>query len=360
MAVLTVRQLKARDILRLPRVRQRQVDANWPFSEDSHSSTLFEGVRAASPGLIRVSEGAVALVQDELCGYALFRRHDDRFRWDVGMLGAGSPRVDATDEVSGELWAALLEFAIRQAGEQGARRLFATAPDVSVLHDALRQTGFASYTRLFVLEGDSPQPDDAGEVAVRPQHPSDVWSIHQIYSHTTPRPVQYAEALTSDFWKIGTSRIPGQGDTHAGYVADSEEGLGFFCRIETQRKTPLVLSMALGEFERRIVPLTLDSLVAAGLSGSRVKVIVPAYRQEYIREYLERGFWIESERLAMVRHTTVPRIVQPEYQTPVPAAAPGRRRVTGIGGVLQQHSDENELSGRACRFVKRRGVLNKW
>ncbi|MFW6073949.1 MAG: hypothetical protein ACOC9Y_00030 [Chloroflexota bacterium] len=301
---------------------------------------MFEGVGAASPFPIRRIEGLVGLVEEELCAYGLFHRQDERFRWDVGLLAAGSPRVDATSDVTVELWTALLELAIQHAGESGARRLFATTPEDSVLHDVLKATGFAAYTKLYILQGEVPVAAADAMAQVRPQHASDVWSIHQIYNRLTPRPVQFAEALTSDYWKTGEGRFPTRSKSHSGYVADSREGVGFFCRIETQRKVPLVLSMAIGEFEARLVPLTIAALNHKGLVGEVVEVVVPAYCQEFISEFLDEGFWIESERIAMVRHTTVPRVVQAQYQSPVPVAQNAGRRVTGIGSVLNQRSEE--------------------
>ena len=140
------------------------------------------------PGQSAAGTRLVALVDGELCAYMVFRPQASRYRWDVLAVAAGSPRLDATDDVCIELWSALLEYAIKQAGEAGAKRLFATAPDDGAAYESLRATGFEQYAQFMILPGTRPGGPVGLPEGMREQDDSDVWSIHQLYHHVTPRP----------------------------------------------------------------------------------------------------------------------------------------------------------------------------
>ncbi|MEZ4520878.1 MAG: hypothetical protein R3A46_04390, partial [Thermomicrobiales bacterium] len=130
MATLTVRTPSRRDWLNIRRVRQRSVWLAAPWNSHVRSDGASIGLADALGSLLVSNNLLVATVDDELCGVVVFERDDENFRWNLCSLSAGSPRVDATDEVARELWVALLEEAIREAGRAGARRVFAfSAPD---------------------------------------------------------------------------------------------------------------------------------------------------------------------------------------------------------------------------------------
>lgn len=266
---------------------------------------------SALAGVSPASDRLIAEVDGEVCAYALFERGDERFRWYVIEVGAGSPRVDATDEVAIELWVALLEEGIKLAGEAGARRVFAYARPDSSEYAGLQEAGFDAYANYYVIRGRLRVPESQAILSlVRPQHNSDLWSIHQLYNHSTPRGVQFAEALTSDAWALPEAgRLPFSRSSCWGFVVPLEDGIGAACHIITQGKRTYVTYLCDERLEASISSIIAASLAYAGIDRD-VDVIVPGYQQHLLSQFLDEQFVVVDERIGMVKHTTVPAVVE--------------------------------------------------
>lgn len=340
MATLTVRSPKLSDLWRIRRVRQRREDPNFPFSEETTLDLLNEWFLISLPGKVGETEGVVALVDDELCGYAILERDDERFQWKVIALAAGSPRLDANDAVSTELWTAVLEYAVKEAGRAGARRIFGNAAWNSAGGVAMEQAGFAPYMRFQVLRGQIAADRSWDAPLCRLQHESDAWSIHQLYHRVTPRPVQYAEARTSDWWLDGlASSIPGRSGKIVSVVVDELDGLAACCRIHARRRCPLVTVLCSPELSGQVVGLVARALESVDLLSSEVEVVIPDYAQELVAGFLDAGLTIEDRRVALVRHTTTPRVVHPVFEASNIEALAARRGVRGAPNLTSRSPD---------------------
>ncbi len=318
MSTLTVRDFQTRDAVRLRRVGQRRVNLRAPWIARSRFDQVRQRVNTAVVGIGIAAERLVSEVDGEICGYALFDRDDEHFRWYATELGAGSPRVDATGEVAIELWAALLEDGIRRAGEQGVRRIFAFARPESTENHGILSAGFQGYASYLVLRG-----REFGSLAAfeqfRPQHESDLWSIHQLYNHSTPRSVQFAEALTSDSWSVEPGARFRQRNGLAGFVVPEEDGIAAACRVDSRGSRPIVTLLCDDQVSDRMPAFVATSLEEAGIDGA-VDVIVPGYLQHLVRDFVAVGFSVSDERVGLVRHTTAPAIVESTAVTRLPLA----------------------------------------
>lgn len=340
MATLTVRQVTAKDLMTIPRVRQRWEHVAQPGRGHPGRVGFIDRVSLVAPGKLKSTRAFLSLIDDELCGYIVLQRRADDYRWDVIEMAAGSPRLDATANVSVELWIALLECAIKESGAEGARRLFAAAPAGSTAYEAFVRAGFSPYSRYYELQGRLDEPDVPPPGNLREQHDSDVWSIHQLYHRLTPQPVQYAEAMTSDEWLVGErSRIPfsGRSRPHA-TVVDTVDGISAYCRVKHTGGRPLVRVLCVPGFVPHLVALVSATLRGAGLANAEIDLVVPGYAQEYVAPFIDAGLWLEGERDALVRHTTAPMVVHPVLR-PVTEVAEEKRSIRGVPSFPCRASD---------------------
>ena len=88
------------------------------------------------------------------------------------------------------------------------------------------------------------------------------------------------------------------------------------------------------EYRALAVPFVLAAATEAGVDPDcRLRVLVPGYTGELVSGFLESGFVLEHERIAMVRHTTVPVAVQTRL-APIPVEA-GERVPRGVPTYLR-------------------------
>jgi hypothetical protein len=287
---------------------------DMPDAVDPAKPDLANQVLATIPANLRQGRVFVALVDGELCAYVVFRPQAARYRWDILAVAAGSPRLDATDDVCVELWSALLEYAIRQAGEAGAKRLFATTFDDGAAFESLRAAGFEPYARFMVLAGTRPSGPVALPEGMRDQEDSDIWSVHQLYHHVTPRAVQFAEALTSTVWEQPKrnllDRLTGMPPGPRAFVLDTKNGVQAYCAVQVRRGGAMARLMISPEYRAQAVPFVAAAASEAGVGGNcRLRILVPGYQMELVSAFIDAGFELETERTAMVRHTTAPAVV---------------------------------------------------
>lgn len=311
MATLTVRTPSKRDRLKLRQVRQRRVWLAAPWgAHPSIGSTPQPNVSVALAGLASAQNVLIAAVDGEICAFAVFDKGDASYRWNLCWLAAGSPRVDATDEVASELWVALLEEGIRWAGEAGARRLFAFCDLESTEYRSLVEAGFTGYAQYAILRGRFKVGLREG-AHIREQHESDLWSIHQLYNRTTPRSVQFAEALTSDAWATDSrSRIPFRSRKRFGFVVPTEDGIGAACHIDMGSPRPAVTVLCDYHLTHAIPSIVADSLDYASINRD-VDIVLAGYQQELQHPFLTAGFAVSDEVIGAVRHTTATVVQEP-------------------------------------------------
>lgn len=247
----------------------------------------------------------VAISNGRPVGIAEVRIDPANHRWVLTRLAAN--RQQAFDDAwsRDSIWQRLIVYAIRAAGYAQAKRMHAAFPEASTLVPVLKEIGFSQYARESVLLAQQ-LPIDGGGITRR-QEPSDTWSIHQLYHSVTPRPVQYAEALTSNYWE---TRAPSTGVTR-GYVIEDGYEIIAYCRVVSGGGRHVMNVMV-----RPDALDLLDTLVAdvvddlAPARGDEVVVSVPDYLQEYVTRLERLGFQTAGRQLRMVKYTVVPQRLQ--------------------------------------------------
>lgn len=196
---------------------------------------------------------------------------------------------------------ALLEHAVSDAGSRGARRVLARVDVDSPVTAALRAVGFAAYTREQVFRlGDAHAT--AIDSRVRVQQKSDVWSVHQLYLHSTPREVQNAEALTSHAWDVDT-----EGRTQRGWFIANNSDVVAFIRVRTERQFH-VLDVMTTLLDRAVVAPLLGSVMATlrNETSRPVFLLLRGYQAELSSSVIEYIGEPVAEQFLMVKYTTAP------------------------------------------------------
>lgn len=335
MATLAVRTLRARDLPAIQSVRQRTDQLDGPSCRFRSASDLTRQFMAALPVKVQDERGYVATVDGELCGYLLVERQQRMYQWELVGIAAGSPRLDATDDVCIELWTALIELAIQQAGQSGVKRVFASADPGGPAYQSLRSNGFEPYESLFVLTGALPsalaQQHPAG---MRRQLNSDVWSVHQLYHRVTPPAVQFAEALTSNEWDLDSQswwkKATSPNHLPISYVIEDTNGISGYCRVEKRHGRSMITFMLAPHSSAHVTAFLSAAARDAGVGANDVvQIVVPGYAMEHVGELRRSGFPVTWERTRLVKHTTVPIVVRPQL-VPVSSVDERERAMRGV------------------------------
>ena len=340
MATLAVRTLRLRDIPHIGSVRQRVDHLGGPVCAFRSSAVMSSKAISVIPGLANKGKVFVATVDGELCAYLVARREPQSFKWELAEVAAGSPRLDATDSVCIELWSALVEYTVKQAGASGTKRLFASSEDGSPAHDSLRVNGFEAFEDRFILSrqlGDVHDNNAPG--LVRPQQNSDVWLVHQLYHHVTPRAVQFAEAFTSAEWDLPVgswiNRAMTGGNQLSSFVLESGDDVVGHCRIERKNGFALARLMMVPEFASKVGTFLETCAVASGVArDDQLQVDVPGYFLEHLGVLEHSGFTVIWEKTGLVKHTTASVVVRPKLM-PMTAADERERAVRGVPSLYQ-------------------------
>jgi hypothetical protein len=297
-----VRQIGITDIPRLRGLRRAHVSLVFP---DAMHTSQFEDVLAAVPLGRRYSRVFVSGPDDAPRAMVELRPEPEDYRWVVTGLGAQAMNECSSQEEIVDLWSSVLSYAASAAGFDGAKRVHASVPVDGVAFQSLLHAGFSVYSHQSVLLAHGLHLDigDAEDVRVREREPSDTWSIHHLYHLTTPRPVQYAEALTSNHWD---SRRTLSLRTR-GYVIDDRDGLAGYCQVRGRGNHHTVDVMLLpGKLHM------LDALISQTVKLAKINpdepiwVAVPDYHREYSLMFRSLGFQEVGRQASLVRYTMVP------------------------------------------------------
>jgi hypothetical protein len=340
MATLAVRTIRLRDLARLRTVNQRVDRLDSPVGRFEAAPQLASVLLPAIPFRLQDELAFVATIDGELCAYLVAKSDPDHYQWTLSYVAAGSPRLDATDSVCVELWSALIEYSVKQAGASGSKRIFALARRDTPAYESLRSVGFEPYEDRFMLAGSIPDGELFDSLAgVKRQSNSDVWSVHQLYHTVTPRAVQFAEALTSEKWEVKADpwlTLPlVRGTQEASFVLEFGEGVVGHCRIVRRPGRAMVNYMIAPEYADQIAEFIVTSLREAGAgTDDQVQVCVPGYAMDHISRLEEAGFRVFWERAGLVKHTTASVVVRPRL-VPVSGVEERERAVRGVPSLYQ-------------------------
>ncbi len=307
MSAKTVRQIGIIDIPRLRNLRRAHVSLVFP---DAIHPSQFEDMLATMPLGRRYARVFVTGPDESPSAMVELRPEPEDFRWVVTGLGARkTDEQDSAHDVV-DYWRALLTFAVRAAGADGAKRVHASVPLDGPAYESLLQAGFMAYAHQLVMLAEGLEIDctvDAG-MRIREREPSDTWSIHHLYHLTTPRPVQYAEALTSNHWD---SRR-GLNSRTRGFVIDDQDGLAGFCQIGGRGSQVTLELLILPGKLQMLAPLLGQAVKLAKLPpDAPIWIAVPEYHLEYVPVLESLGFSVVGRLASMVRYTMAPACDQP-------------------------------------------------
>lgn len=340
MATLAVRSLRIRDLAQLGSVNEVIDRLDGPLCQFRVPDQLTSRVKAVLPRRANGDRAFAATIDGELCAYLVAHLEPRHFQWELGQIAAGSPRLETTYDVCVELWTALIGYAVKQAGMVGAKRVFASALDDSPAFESLRANGFEPYEDQYVLVQERPWEQTMTMLPhVRPQSDSDVWSVHQLYHHVTPKGVQFAEALTSSEWESKReswfNRAMMGGNQATSYVLDTGEGVAGHCRIERKGGCAIATIMLNPEYAKQVDAFLYTCMSQAGLGKNvRFKVEVPGYFLEHLGVLEKAGFTVSWERCRLVKHTTASVVIRPRL-VPVHAVEERERAVQGVPTLFQ-------------------------
>lgn len=337
---VAVRGARALDAFGLARFDDRS-DLNHPGSTRADGDPVRTVLRDLLPFVRHDRPVFVATSEEDrrLLGFVQFRVVGPDQRWLAESIAADAG-VYAPEPVVAEM----LRHAVTAAGLHGAKRIYAHLEPDSPFQAPFRELGFSPFTRQRILMS-SNVPVMPGSRGVRVQEQADVWAIHQLYMHSTPRDVQYAEALTSHSWDVQAMwRDSGHG-CRGWIIADDHLATGY-ARAVSRRDAHIVDFMLSPERRQdfpRLVSAVFKELSA--LPSRRVYVVVRDYQSEYISYLHELGFAIEEAQEVHIKYTVArmrSSVLSPSFATE-PVKDPAARRVpTFYGGPVDTFSKGEE------------------
>jgi hypothetical protein len=255
-------------------------------------------ISAGLPFLRRDRPTFVATADGQPVGFVRFSPRGPDGRW-VATAIAASTGVYSPEPV----WESLLTHGVRAAGLRGVRRLFARVPVGHPLIDAMRRSGWVSYSREMVFRAERLIQGSRGGHTLRLQEPADTWAIHQLYAHSVPRQIQEIEALTSHVWHMEQPRRLKRGVRQTGWLMEEGGDLAAYARYTRGPKAGMIDAVvAPGEGER--FGALLDGVIATPNRPRPVYCALRAYLLDLRGELTGRGFVEVGEQELLIRYTT--------------------------------------------------------
>jgi hypothetical protein len=295
-----MRQIGITDLPRLRRIRGSRISLVVP-EEVCHGH--LDDVKAAFPLGRRFARAFIAESDDAVGVVVELRPEPEDFRWILTSMGAWNQHGEDLPEEVSTLWSELLGYAAHVAGRAGAKRVHASVPIDSQAQRTLSRAGFSVYGHQTVLLAHELHLANDKDASVRERDPSDAWSIHHLYHVTTPRPVQYAEALSSNHWD---ARRTLSAQTR-GFVLDGQGELAGYCQI-MNRGHCYALEILMAPDQLGALPSLAGRAIRQSHANdqSEVWITVPDYRREYLPMLESMGFREVARQALMVRYTMVP------------------------------------------------------
>lgn len=285
-------------------------------------------VRSAAQGMLPVFGSVTTLVLVEggvPHAFVQGRPGRDGLTWDVLYLAYGRKDRIGSGARRDAHWSALLDALTRRAGERRATRLFARVADNADAIIALRDAGYMTYGRetLYVAPYHKEARTAGAEPVLRRQQRGDTWAIHQLYTLTTPKAMQFAEARTSGYWDL-----PRRGTARAGFWVGEAHEITAYARTFSGDHTHVIDVLFRPEEGAEALAAFVRAVLAALSAGEGDLVYVRAHgHQEDLGGVLAAlGFSALARQSLLVKYTTISvREAVPAF-VPVPAL---RKAVAG-------------------------------
>lgn len=298
----SIRPVHWTDIPAIRRLRGETARLDMPEGIVVGMRPVRAAVRGVAPWLGNV--WTFALVQNGTIGaYAQARARRDSHTWDMLYLAYGRKDRIGSAEARDTMWAALLDAVTRTAGRRGATRLFARAPDNADAMIALRDAGYITYGRemLYVAPYHKTAVTAGEQIALQRQTGGETWAIHQLYTLTTPKAMQFAEARTSSYWDI-----PRRGTSRAAYWIGEVHEVTAYARTLSGEHSHLIDVLYRPESRVNLTAFIQGVLAAlpAG-EGDLVYVRTLGHQEDLGGMLDELGFSALIRQLLLVKYTTI-------------------------------------------------------
>jgi hypothetical protein len=231
------------------------------------------------------------------------RPRRDSHVWDVIYLAYGRKDRIGSAETRDAMWAALLDAVTRTAGRRRATRLFARVPDSADAMIALRDAGYIAYGRemLYVAPYHKAAQQATEQPTLHRQQGGETWAIHQLYTLTTPKAMQFAEARTSIFWDV-----PRKASDRAAYWIGEAHEVAAYARTLSGEHAYLLDVLFRPEAREQIPGFVRSVLATLSASEGDLIYVRTLGHQEDLGGMLESlGFSLLIRQSLLVKYTTI-------------------------------------------------------
>jgi hypothetical protein len=239
----------------------------------------------------------VSMRRQRLQGLVGARQRGGNGAWEIDYL------LDTTAErrVAGDL----LEYAVAQAGKDGAQKVFLRLPANSDLLQPVLESGFLAFQEetLYVRAGAAAVERPAPE-GLRNASASDSYPLFRLYCAATPESTRRFEAATFDEWHAAQERRWHRNGPH--FVLESGAQLGAQVRACRLSQGLMVDLLVAAEASGEVEGLVGAAISAADAPDEPVLVLVPQAAESVARALEGAGFISRSEYVSLVRRTAKP------------------------------------------------------
>ncbi len=245
-----------------------------------------------------------------------------------------------------DLWFTLLESHVVESARNRIQRLYTTLDNAHAdLAEIFRQSGFAPFSRQILLRLDGPDWDQGTRIAaMAAQTRHDVWGIHQLYGHTTPRPVQLAEAKAARDWMLPLV-TPWEPVKQRAWVQRHNEQVVASLRIQSGRAAH-VMRLLVQPNMRDEVPDMLRFGMSQIADTLPIWLVLRDYQEDLMWFAQDLGFQPFSEQSLLVRHNVafirrpaLARVLEPTHEqgSPIPTIVPAAHKQARFYAPTKRH-----------------------
>jgi hypothetical protein len=238
----------------------------------------------------------VSMRRQRLQGLVGARQRGGSAAWEIDYL------LDATTGRS--VAADLLEYAVAQAGKDGAHKIFLRLPNPSDLLQPAIESGFIAYQEETLYRRGSPLDTKDSPDGLRSAAAADSYPLFRLYCAATPEPTRRVEAATFEEWHAAQERhwhkngvdlvIEAESRLHARVQA---------CRLPQGLMLDLMLD---ADAVTDVTRLVGAAVAAAGSPEEPVLVLLPQAAEGIARRLLDAGFSADADYISLVKRTTKP------------------------------------------------------
>lgn len=247
-----------------------------------------------------------------------------------------------------DLWFTLLESHVVDSARNRIQRLYATLDNTHAdLAEIFRQSGFAPFSRQILLRLDGPDWDQGTRIAsMSPQTRHDVWGIHQLYGHITPRPVQLAEAKAARDWMLPLA-TPWDSVKQRAWVQRHNDQVVASLRIQSGREAHVMRLLVQPSMRDEVA-----DMLRFGMSQIAdtlpIWLVLRDYQEDLLWSAQDLGFQPFSEQSLLVRHNVafirrpaLARVLEPTHEqgSPIPTIIPAANKQARFYVPTRQHHE---------------------